>query len=48
MLPRTKPYVRWQAKALKKLGITKSLRSDAAQAGLASTQLTAYITLFTE
>ena len=28
MLPRTKPYVRWQAKALNKLGITKSLRSE--------------------
>ncbi len=28
MLPRAKPYVRWQAKALNKLGITKSLRSE--------------------
>ena len=28
MLPRAKPYVRWQAKALHKLGITKSLRSE--------------------
>jgi len=28
MLPRCKPYVGWQAKALNKLGITKSLRSE--------------------
>lgn len=28
MLPRVKPYVAWQAKALHKLGITKSLRSE--------------------
>ena len=28
MLPRAKPYVRWQAKVLNKLGITKSLRSE--------------------
>ena len=28
MLPRCKPYVSWQAKALNKLGITKSLRSE--------------------
>ena len=28
MLPRTKPYVRWQSKALNKLGITKSLHSE--------------------
>lgn len=28
MLPRTKPYVRWQAKVLHKLGITKALRSE--------------------
>ena len=28
MLPRTKPYIRWQAKLLNKLGITKSLRSE--------------------
>ena len=28
MLPRAKPYVHWQAKALHKLGITKSLRSE--------------------
>src|SRR5690554_4519792 len=28
MLPDTKPYARWQAKALHKLGITKSLRSE--------------------
>lgn len=28
MLPRAKPYVPWQAKALHKLGITKSLRSE--------------------
>lgn len=27
-LPRTKPYVRWQAKALKALHVTKSLRSE--------------------
>ncbi len=28
MLPRAKPYVRWQAKAINALGITKSLRSE--------------------
>lgn len=28
MLPDTKPYVRWQAKALHKFGVTKSLRSE--------------------
>lgn len=28
MLPRTKRYIPWQAKALNKLGITKSLRSE--------------------
>lgn len=28
MLPRSKPYVRWQAKALHTLGITKSLRTE--------------------
>ncbi len=27
-LPRVKPYVRWQAKALNALGVTKSLRSE--------------------
>lgn len=28
MLPRSKPYVRWQAKALNAFGVTKSLRSE--------------------